>query len=55
MLFGDGKVRADYTDFVERQIADVRRVHAGEEDLSASHAEPSASPNGERLVARHPV
>jgi hypothetical protein len=33
MLFSDGKVRADYADFVDRQIAAVRRVHAGEEDL----------------------
>ncbi|OXM64712.1 hypothetical protein CF165_26115 [Amycolatopsis vastitatis] len=39
MLFSDGKVRADYADFVDRQIAAVRRVHAGEEDLPALHAD----------------
>ena len=39
MLFSDGKVRADYADFVDRQITSVRRVHAGEEDLPALHAD----------------
>jgi phenylacetate-CoA ligase len=39
MLFRDGKLRIDYADFVNRQINDVRRVHAGEVDLPALHAE----------------
>jgi phenylacetate-CoA ligase len=39
MLFSDRKVRADYADFVDRQIAAVRRAHAGEEDLPALHAD----------------
>jgi len=39
MLFKDGKVRAGYADFVDRQINAVRRAHAGEEDLHALHAD----------------
>lgn len=39
LLFRDGEVRAGYADFVDRQIAAVRRAHAGEEDLPALHAD----------------
>jgi phenylacetate-CoA ligase len=38
-LFKDRKSRSDYADFVDRQINVVRRVHAGEVDLRALHAD----------------
>ncbi|UMP07001.1 phenylacetate--CoA ligase family protein [Amycolatopsis sp. EV170708-02-1] len=38
MLIRDGKARAEYTDFVDRQIDITRRVHTGDEDLAALHA-----------------
>lgn len=39
MLFRDGALRAEYADFVGRQINVVRQVHAGEVNLPALHAE----------------
>lgn len=39
MLIRDGKVRAEHADFVGRQIDIVRRVHAGEEDISVLRAD----------------